>query len=394
MTYQALQLDSRILLCSDAKIYGAEASIILYHIKYTIERNQNNQEYFRENMYWCTTSALALLWQFPFFNNCDKIHRLLKKLIDKDAIIVGKFNKDKSLQTKWYALKPAETLNLQNCNMHVADLQHGKTAKTEEQKANSNEKSAEKLNMQNCNMQPADLQDAYCRSASSLNITIKESLRVESRDLDLDFIGNKIVDAFNLFADRYEKIKPCQFNLDSEISELIENLLKTYTADQIIRAIGNIENSSFLKGQVKNSDGSAFSLNIKYILKPARFKKLFENETADKGTVKKASKFEVETNIYTDESYDWDTALGQIKARKSSRTIAVFDRVDQYLINSAEAKYIGSKGLISKLTVVLFNFFFPSNTHLSDFEFDKTLPKKFPKLYKSPQNSKKAVLNA
>lgn len=117
----------------EAEIYGVECSILLYNIRFWIEKNKSNNKHFYDDKYWTYNSAKAFKDLFPYFSE-HQISRFLKKLEEENAIIVGNYNKAGYDKTKWYSVndtlisqkcKINASLISQNCKMEFANLQDG-----------------------------------------------------------------------------------------------------------------------------------------------------------------------------------------------------------------------------------------------------------------------------
>jgi hypothetical protein len=85
----------------DAKKYGIEKALLLYHIKFWLLRNKNIGANVRDGYYWTCITAKAFAEVCPYFSK-KKIHRLLVELEKCGALISRRFNESKLDQTKWY----------------------------------------------------------------------------------------------------------------------------------------------------------------------------------------------------------------------------------------------------------------------------------------------------
>ncbi len=86
----------------DAKRYGLPAAVILYNLRFWIQKNKANDKHQHEGRTWtyCSTKAFAEL--FPYLSD-DAIYRTLRKLEADGVIITGNFNSNTYDRTKWYA---------------------------------------------------------------------------------------------------------------------------------------------------------------------------------------------------------------------------------------------------------------------------------------------------
>ena len=86
-----------------AKVHGVEGAVLLSHIVYWVYRNQLNKKNKIDGVYWTYNTATSFAQLFPFWKP-TKIRRLLNKLEDENAILIGCHNKAKYDRTKWYAI--------------------------------------------------------------------------------------------------------------------------------------------------------------------------------------------------------------------------------------------------------------------------------------------------
>ena len=114
-----------------AKKYGIESAIIIENIYYWIKKNVANDKHLYNGRYWTYNSANAFANIFPYITT-TKIYRILSRLEECGVIIKGKFNKDKYIQTNWYAfsdeaIKELESLNYDTTGFipQFANLQNG-----------------------------------------------------------------------------------------------------------------------------------------------------------------------------------------------------------------------------------------------------------------------------
>ena len=98
----------------DAVKYGVTKAVLLYNIRFWIERNRANDKHkYTKNgvtYYWTYNSAKAFSVLFPEFS-AKKIGKCLRELEKDGVIISGNFNTARYDQTKWYALYEITTKN-------------------------------------------------------------------------------------------------------------------------------------------------------------------------------------------------------------------------------------------------------------------------------------------
>ena len=108
----------------EAKLHGVEKAVILYNIRFWLEKNKANDKdrHKHDNHYWTYNSAKAFAKLFPYFNE-SKIHRLLKQMEDDGLILSSNYNKAAYDRTKWYSMPEFMIADLDN--NHFADMENG-----------------------------------------------------------------------------------------------------------------------------------------------------------------------------------------------------------------------------------------------------------------------------
>jgi hypothetical protein len=107
-----------------AQEVGIEAAILFQNISFWIDKNEKNDRHKHEGRYWTYNSTKAFAEQFPYMTD-GKIRRALEKLVAKEWIIVGNFNKLAYDRTRWFAVaKPTPSI-CQNQQMDLADTTNG-----------------------------------------------------------------------------------------------------------------------------------------------------------------------------------------------------------------------------------------------------------------------------
>ena len=82
--------------------YSIEEALVIGHFKLWIEVNRENKHNFHEGRTWSFDTIEAISERFPYLSS-DQINRILRKLVKKNIIIKGNFNKKKYDRTIWYA---------------------------------------------------------------------------------------------------------------------------------------------------------------------------------------------------------------------------------------------------------------------------------------------------
>lgn len=116
----------------DAKRYGVDEAVMLWNLRFWIEKNEANRKHFHEGRYWTYSSAEAFTKLFPFWS-AGQIRRVLKSLQTQGAILVGNFNTSAYIRTAWYALSDdylshftkSENASSGNENFHFAKSENG-----------------------------------------------------------------------------------------------------------------------------------------------------------------------------------------------------------------------------------------------------------------------------
>lgn len=84
-----------------AKDVGTDSAIILANIEYWQSKNRANKTNFHEGMYWTYNSVDAWCELFSYLSK-HQIRHCLEKLIKRNYIVTGNFNKAAYDRTKWY----------------------------------------------------------------------------------------------------------------------------------------------------------------------------------------------------------------------------------------------------------------------------------------------------
>jgi len=105
----------------DAKKYGMTEAVILYNLRFWIEKNKANDKHFYEGRYWTYNSVKAFEELFPYLTYRN-IRSAIENLQKNNVIITGNFNVSSYDRTRWFALfdvseltngiaKPDKTVN-------------------------------------------------------------------------------------------------------------------------------------------------------------------------------------------------------------------------------------------------------------------------------------------
>lgn len=106
-----------------AQRYGLDEAVLLHSIVYWVLKNQAEGRHFHQGRYWTYASRKGLAAMYPLWSE-SQIKRMLTKLRESGALLVGDFNEDRRLRTSWYAPSDAvlalygEESIVQNRPMH------------------------------------------------------------------------------------------------------------------------------------------------------------------------------------------------------------------------------------------------------------------------------------
>lgn len=94
----------QILTCrmDIAQRYGLDAAVFLHNIVYWTLKNKAEDKHFHEGRYWMQASMKGLAALYPLWS-APQIKRLIGKLRENGALLVGDFNEDRMVRTNWYA---------------------------------------------------------------------------------------------------------------------------------------------------------------------------------------------------------------------------------------------------------------------------------------------------
>ena len=82
--------------------YGIEVAVVFDMFCFWINKNEANENNYRDGKYWTFNSAKGFKKIFPYWSE-KKIQRILQKMVDEDLIIKGNYNENPWNQTSWYA---------------------------------------------------------------------------------------------------------------------------------------------------------------------------------------------------------------------------------------------------------------------------------------------------
>ena len=154
----------------EAEKYGVEKAVILYHLRFWLEKNKANGKNLHDGYYWTYNSAKAFAVLFSYYT-ASKVNRLLKQMENDGLIVSGNYNKAGYDRTKWYSMPEycVESLD----NSHFSLLQNAIFTYA-------------KCNSHYYKMQFSLLQNGFCRSATpipDINTDDKPDINTDSNDV-------------------------------------------------------------------------------------------------------------------------------------------------------------------------------------------------------------------
>ena len=111
-----------------AKEYGILEAILLNNMWFWIEKNRANNTNFYDGFYWTYNSTRAFNELFPYVSQ-RQIQSALKRLIEKEILQTGNYNKVAYDRTLWYAFTEKGKCIMQKCKMDYANLLNGDNEK-------------------------------------------------------------------------------------------------------------------------------------------------------------------------------------------------------------------------------------------------------------------------
>lgn len=94
----------QILTCrmDIAEKYGLDAAVFLHNVVYWTLKNKAEDKHFYNGRYWMSGSVKGLSVLYPLWS-ASQLKRLIAKLRDSGALLVGDFNEDRMNRTNWYS---------------------------------------------------------------------------------------------------------------------------------------------------------------------------------------------------------------------------------------------------------------------------------------------------
>lgn len=136
----------------EAELHGVEKAVILYNLRFWLEKNKANDKNLHDGYYWTYNSAKAFTVLFPYYTP-SKIERLLRQMESDGLILSGNYNKAGYDRTKWYSMPDFSIESLaisQSSNMKNGGFKN------------------EECNLQNCSMESSKMKNAIFKSEAPI----------------------------------------------------------------------------------------------------------------------------------------------------------------------------------------------------------------------------------
>lgn len=85
-----------------AEKYGIDAAVFIHNIVYWTLKNKAENKHFHQGRYWMQASLKGLAALYPLWS-VPQIKRIIAKLREDGALLVGNFSEDRMVRTNWYA---------------------------------------------------------------------------------------------------------------------------------------------------------------------------------------------------------------------------------------------------------------------------------------------------
>ena len=189
----------------EAEKHGVEKAVILYNLRFWLEKNKANEKNLHDGYYWTYNSAKAFATLFPYYNS-SKIHRLLTQMESEGLVLSGNYNKKGYDRTKWYSMPEFSVESIDNS--HFSFLQNAI--------------------FHYCKMDISLLQNAFCRSATPIP-DINTDGKPDSKPITCE--AEMLVDLWN-------ESRPSNAQVKKSVwVKKVKTRLKTFTADEIKQAM-------------------------------------------------------------------------------------------------------------------------------------------------------------
>ena len=86
-----------------ARLYGVDEAVFIHNLYWWIAKNEANGRHYHDGKSWTYNSMKAFTDLFPFWTE-KQVRRIVRKLSDCGALLVGNYNDLPFDRTQWYAL--------------------------------------------------------------------------------------------------------------------------------------------------------------------------------------------------------------------------------------------------------------------------------------------------
>lgn len=91
--------------------YGIECAILINHFQYWIDHNKAMGRNFYDGHTWMYQTQKEIAAVYPYWSE-DVVYKTITKLVEKDVLIKGNYNKTPFDKTTWYAFKNEEMFTI------------------------------------------------------------------------------------------------------------------------------------------------------------------------------------------------------------------------------------------------------------------------------------------
>lgn len=205
---------SRLLMKSKPKVFdtdlavliGLNEALVLQQIEYWCnikeeadrKKEQTREVGFIDGHYWTYNTIEEWHEEFPFWSY-DTVKRTLKKLRDKNIILVGNFNKAKFDRTLWYTVNHEELIKLeknQKENSISAKCTNEENSHLEKENPSKTLKTHISAKCPNHKMQNA-LMDKSKKPQPIPKNTTKTSTKISTSSSSVEIESDNLIDYFN-----------------------------------------------------------------------------------------------------------------------------------------------------------------------------------------------------
>lgn len=300
--------------------YGLLEAILFENISYWVAKNRANNVHYHDGHYWTYNSARAYSEMMPYASQ-RSIARALKHLAEEELIVIGNYNSSPYDRTAWYAVTRKGMTVRQNDIFGMDGLAEeypaqeekpgreaerhpeqqngnaGLSAGTQEEDRNGRIPEIDKNGSMDFPDGQIDLPDWQMKMTpvSNENVENGRPIPIINTDIDTDINTNKNVVTVSddtvrqtdvrRAAEEWNKlsasgVKPITKLMgNSKRCSSLKARIREYGIDDVLKAINNIRDSSFLLGKGKRG----WTITFDWFVRPNNFPKVLDGQYADKG---------------------------------------------------------------------------------------------------------------